>query len=266
MPIYHSKSEEIGDALIEHIISKYCIPGYIIMDQDMAFISMLIKYLFKRLNIKIKTVALYNHQSLQAEHGIKSLYIILTRHLTEQGQMWPKFLPLATLAYNTFNSPNIGDYSPDKLVFGRKPNILLDLETDPDIKVSGSYKDYYSLLNKKLKYLQDILQQFKSIQLVMINKDCEHFHYNNGDLVYIISLLTSQLRTSSRKVAIKCVGPLVIYEIIDPHNYLLMTLDGKILRDLFEHGRLKPAIIRTSHGNINSFIQLKQVMTLGMVI
>ena len=74
--------------------------------------------------------------------------------------MWPKFLPLATLAYNTFNSPNIGNYSPYKLVFSGKIKILLDLETDPDIKVSGSYKDYYSLFNKRLRYLLEILQQF----------------------------------------------------------------------------------------------------------
>ena len=64
----------------------------------------------------------------------------------------------------------------------------------------------------------------------MINKDRDFFQYNSGDLVYIISPLTSQLRTSSRKVAIKYVGPLVVYKIIDPHNYLLMTLDGKILK------------------------------------
>ena len=81
------------------------------MDQDSAFMSMLMNYLFQRLNIKIKIVTLYNHQSLQAEHGIKSLLTILTKHLTEQGQMWPNFLPLATLAYNTFTSPNIGNYS-----------------------------------------------------------------------------------------------------------------------------------------------------------
>ena len=124
--------------------------------------SKVMNYLFKRLNIKIKTVAPNNHQSLQAEHGIKLLSTILTKHLTEQGQMWPKFLPLATLAYNTFNYLNIGNYSPYELVISRKPKILLDLETDLDIKVSGSYKDYYSLLNKRLKYLQDILQQFKS--------------------------------------------------------------------------------------------------------
>ena len=106
VPIYHTRSEEVGDALIDNIISKYGIPEYMIMDQDSACMSILTIYLFKRLNIKIKTVAPYNHQSLQVEHGIKSLFIIITKHLTEQGQMWPKFLPLATLAYNIFNSPN----------------------------------------------------------------------------------------------------------------------------------------------------------------
>ena len=129
------------------------------MDQDSAYMSTLMNYLFKKLNIKIRAVAPYNHQSLQAENGIKSLSMILTKYLTEQGQMWPKFLPLATLAYNIFNSPNLGNHSPHELVFGRKPKVLLDLETDPDIKVSGTYKDYYSLLNKRLKYLHEILQQ-----------------------------------------------------------------------------------------------------------
>ena len=90
--------------------------------------------------------------------------------------------------------------------------------------------------------------------------------YNSGDLVYIISPLTSQLRTNARKVAIKYVGPLVIYKIVDPYNYLVMALDGKVLRGLFEHERLKPAIIQTSHGNVINLAQLKQVLTLGTVI
>ena len=56
-----------------------------IMDLDSAFMSSLMSYLFKRLRIKIKTVAPYNHQSLQAKHGIKSLSNILTKHLTKSG-------------------------------------------------------------------------------------------------------------------------------------------------------------------------------------
>ena len=78
--IHQAKSEKIGDALIENIITKYCIPEYIIMDQDSAFMSPLMKYLIHKFDIKIKTVAPYNHQSLQAEHGIKSLSNILTKH------------------------------------------------------------------------------------------------------------------------------------------------------------------------------------------
>ena len=73
-------------------------------------------YLFKKLDIKIKTVASYNHQSLQVEHGIKLLSTILTKHLTNLGQMWPKYLPLAAFTYNTFNTPNLGNYSPYELV------------------------------------------------------------------------------------------------------------------------------------------------------
>ena len=96
----------------------------------------------------------------------------------------------------------------------------------------------------------------------MINNNCKDYQYTSGDLVYIISPLTSQLRTSSRKVTIKYVGPLVIYKIVDPHNYLLMTLDGKILQGLFEFERLKPVTLRTSHGYVNTLAQLKQVLSL----
>ena len=107
VPIYWSEAEEIGDALIEHVVMKYCVPACIIMDQDSAFMSSLLNYLFNKLDIKIKTVVPYNHQSLQAEYGIKSLSTILTKHFTNLGQMWPKYLSLATFAYNTFNILNL---------------------------------------------------------------------------------------------------------------------------------------------------------------
>ena len=62
--------------------------------------------------------------------------------------MWPRYLPLATFANKTFNTPNLANHSPYELVFCRKPKLLLNLETTPDIKVSGTFKDYYNLLNR----------------------------------------------------------------------------------------------------------------------
>ena len=135
-----------------------------------------------------------------------------------------------------------------------------------DIKVAGTFKDYYNLLNKRLEYLHKLLQDFKSKRLAMINKDQAYFQYNSEDLVYIISPLMSQLPSTSRRVMIKYVGPVVIYKIIDPYNYLLMTLDGKLLRGLFEHERLKPAMLRTSEGNVGNLSKLKQVVNVGLSI
>ena len=54
------------------------------MDQDSAFMSSFMNYLFRKFGINFKTVAPYNHQSLQAEHGIKSLSNILTKHLVSK--------------------------------------------------------------------------------------------------------------------------------------------------------------------------------------
>ena len=259
VPVSHVRSEEVGEALIENVITKYCIPKYI-MDQDSTFMSSLRTYLFHKFDIKIKTVAPYSHQSLQAEHGIKSL----TKHLTSLGQMWPKYLLLATFAYNTFNTPNLGNYSPYELTFGRKPKLLIDVESNSDIKVSRSFNEYYELLNKRIKYLEDILFNFKSRRLAMINKDRENFQYKGEDLVYIIAPLTSQLHTASHKIAINYVGPVVIYKIVDAHNYLIMTLDGKILRGIFEHERLKPTIIRINQGNVQNLAEFKQIMNTNL--
>ena len=85
IPIYQSRSVETGDALIKHVVSKYNILKCMIMHQDNAFLSSLINYLCMKLGIKIKTVAPYNHQSLQVQHGIKSLSTKLTKHFTGLG-------------------------------------------------------------------------------------------------------------------------------------------------------------------------------------
>ena len=43
-----------------------------------------------------------------------------------------------------------------------------------------------------------------------------------------------------------------------------MTLDGKILRGIFEHERLKPIVIRTNQGNVQNLADLRQVMNTNL--
>ena len=177
---------------------------------------------------------------------------MLTKHLTGLGQMWTKYVSLATFAYNTFNSPNLGNYSPYELTFGRKPKLLLNVETNPDIKVSRNFREYYNSLNKRIKYLQNLLFNFRLQRIAIINKDRENFQYR-GDLVYNISPLTCQLRTNSQKIAVKYVGPVVIYKIVDPHNYLLMTLDGIILKAILNMSGLNLPSLGQVVGYVQKF-------------
>ena len=157
VPMHQAKSEEVGDTLTENVITKYCVPEYIIMDQDSAFMFSLVTYLLNKFSIKIKTVVPYNHQTIQAEHRIKSLSNILTKHLKNLGQMWQKIFIFGYVCLQHINTPNLGNHSPHELIFGRKSRSLLGLDSTPDIKVSGSFREYYDLLNKRLKYLHNLL-------------------------------------------------------------------------------------------------------------
>ena len=59
-----------------------------------------------------------------------------------------------------YNSLNLSNYSPYELVFRRKPKLLLDLETDPDIKVSVTYKEYYERARTKIEIFTESTLRF----------------------------------------------------------------------------------------------------------
>ena len=102
--------------------------------------------------------------------------------------MWAKYVSLAIVAYNTFNSPNLGNYSPYELTFGRKPKLLLNVETNPNIKVSRNFREYYDSLNKRIKYLQNLLFNFRLQRMAMINKDRKTFNIGEEILFTLFDL------------------------------------------------------------------------------
>ena len=40
--------------------------------------------------------------------------------------------------------------------------------------------------------------------------------------------------------------------------------NGKLLRGLFKHERLKPAVLRTSEVNVTNLVKLKQLFNMGL--
>ena len=62
MPIYQARSEEIGDSLIDNVISKYGIPEYLIMDQDSAFMSTIMNIYDGKNKTKPKEITQFLYQ------------------------------------------------------------------------------------------------------------------------------------------------------------------------------------------------------------
>ena len=116
LPLMLTRTPHILDAFQRGYLAYFGPPTHIVCDQDPAFTSSLMEAFVTQLNIKVILVSPTNHQSLQAEHGIKSLSGLLVKHLSTVWS-WHSVLPYSMLCYNGYSSPNLNGYSPYELVF-----------------------------------------------------------------------------------------------------------------------------------------------------
>ena len=178
-----ASGEQVGEAYM-HSKAYFGPPTHVVCDQDPAFTSSLMEAFVTQLNIKVILVSPTNHQSLQAEHSIKSLSGLLVKHLSTIWS-WHSVLPYSMLCYNGYSSPNLNSYSPYELVFGHKMTLSHELEIKVDIVVSGTFKDHYEKFKKNLQYKGERLQKFRSQRLDLLNKDREYQAFEVGQIVYM---------------------------------------------------------------------------------
>ena len=150
LPLMSTRTPLILEAFQRGYLAYFGPPIHLVCDQDQAFTSSLMEAFVTRLNIKVILVSPTNHQSLQAEHAIKSLSGLLVKHLSTVWS-WHSVLPYSMLCYNGYSSPNLNGYSPYELVFGHKMTLSHELEIEVDTVVSGTFKDYYEKLKKNLQ-------------------------------------------------------------------------------------------------------------------
>ena len=81
LPLMSTRTPHILETFQRGYLAYFGQPTQIVCDQDPAFTSFLMEAFVTQLNIKEILVSPTNHQSLQAEHGIKSLSGLLVKHL-----------------------------------------------------------------------------------------------------------------------------------------------------------------------------------------
>ena len=263
LPLMSTRTPHILDAFQKGYLAYFGPPTHIVCDQDPAFTSSLMEAFVTQLNIKVILVSPTNHQSPQAEHGIKSLSGLLVKHLSTVWS-WHSVLPYSMLCYNGYSSPNLNGYSPYELVFGHKMTLSNELEIKVDTVVSSSFKDYYEKLKKNLQYMGERLQKFRSQRLDLLSKDRKYQAFEVGQIVYMYQARGSVVETGSRKIICNYIGPLVIFKAVGPNQFLLMSLDGLIYPHLIEQSRLKAGTIWTTKGNVNNLADLRKALSTGL--
>ena len=265
-PMKRVSAEEVCTILIDYYIAYFGTPVRIVCDQDPAFMATLCRYCFQQYKIQLITVSVTNHKSLQAEHGIKSLSNLILTHLTGLGKDWHVYAKPCMLTYNSYATPNLDGLSPFELVFGRKPKIVPILEITPHIPVTGTFKDAYEILNKKLKYFRQMLMKFRDRRFELLNRSREFHGYTSGQIVYLFFPGHSALTSGRRKFTCQFVGPLAIWKCFSPTQFVLMSLDGVVYPYLVEESRLKPGVIRTTKGNVYTLPALRQMIRSGYLL
>ena len=263
VPMKAATAPEICNALMENFIGCFGTPVRIVCDQDPAFMSHLTRWFLKSYGIHVTTASPTNHQSLMAEHGIKSLASILMKHLNGLGDNWPHFCKPVMLVYNSYVSPNLDNLSPFEVAMGRKAVLTPRFECKPNVPISGTLAKAHENLQEKLLYFRKRLEEVRSNRIALMNKEGQHYGFTVGQTVYLYNPSGSQLQTGNKKIQCHFVGCLAIYKCISPNQFLLMSLDGVLYLIIVEEARLKPGLISTHKGPVRTLSELKNAANIA---
>lgn len=266
-PLKSLDAETICEAMIQKIFCIFGPPSCLITDAATSLTGKLVTLLCDTLNIDRKVISVENHGSLQVERHIRTVSDFLRVNLNQFGTDWVRFVSTTCYAYNSFSSQHLGNYSPYELVFGREPPNLTSLVFNPTSGLSRTYEEYAEHLKKKFEQISRTVLQLQRVKQEKQNAQIsqklgKNPIYSVGQLVYLFKPTSSSLTANSRKISASWCGPLVINQVLDRTHYILATLKGEILHDVFNFNRLKPCFLRATdeRKNITHIQKLKEVL------
>ena len=262
-PLKRADAVNIAEALV-NLVFTWGPPRIIFMDMDKGFSNQLANFLYNALGIKRTVISPFAHSSLLVERHIGTITRFITSNLIENGKYWPLYVKPALYAYNT--SPIKGlSVSPYELVFGRKAPMLHNVKFTPVEDVKTNYRDYAQWIKNRIQAISNHLAQIRTeSQLDAVSKDALRVNtmtkYVKGSIVYLNAPQISNLITSSKKIKMTYVGPLIVSEVIGTDKVILEDIFGRKLHGIHSFNRLKQGYIRLERGVASTIDELKKAI------
>ena len=152
IPIRSKESKEVADAMIERHICTFGCPLEILSDQGGEFVNRTWEELCRRLEIRKKKTPPYNPNSNPIERFHRTLNQILRTFMDREDPGWERYLPMATLAYNSKCHSSTGQ-TPFLVWMGREAKLPID------IIVPTPHQQYETVE----QHTEDVLRRFQAM-------------------------------------------------------------------------------------------------------
>ena len=266
VPLKTLDAPTISEALIQRVFCCFGIPDVLVTDAQSSLVGKVMEIVCEALKISQKVISVMNHGSLHVERQIKSIADLIKVNLDQYGENWVQYHSVAQYSFNTFSSPQLGNYSPYYLVFYREPKDVSGLNFRPLVGLTSSQAEYIEQVKERFESVSKFMLQLqKNHQQTQNEKISQRLAksptYHKGQLVYLHKPSSSSLTSDAKKFMAKYVGPFAIHQVLDSTHVLLVDLKGRILRDVFHINRLKPAFMRATEGkNISNLQKLREAL------
>ncbi len=275
------KASEVAESIFQKLI---CTHGTnikeIYCDLDTSFKNEIVSTLFKSLGITVNFCSVQSHQSNRAECAIQSVFQILIHYINRYCNLWCIMANMASFCLNIFPIAHLQNLSSYEILFGRNPPAISNLQLEVDEHQGQTFyrfTDYLDLLNERMHAMREIVKQNHNETIAK----CLQQHssdspslksFNEEDIVYchfLSKTIVSDLKLTSKKLQMSYVGPLYIFSKYDKFMYLLSTIDGEVIEQMFHVSCLNSGLLRLRNGksvnNISDYrlqmIQLKSDTT-----
>lgn len=167
-PTKNQSAKTTARILYEHFVVHYGIPSKLHSDQGRNFEGRIVKELCALLGTKkTRTSAYHAMGNGLCERMNRSLLAMLGTLENSQKRKWKDFLSSVVHAYNCTKHASTG-YSPYYLMFGRDPQLPVDIEFSVDqlndCTGRGSYCEYVQNLKDKLSKSWQIAQKSQQVK------------------------------------------------------------------------------------------------------
>jgi hypothetical protein len=230
---------QLIDLLIDCVFTRFGFPDGIVSDRDPRFTSEFWSEVCFYAKVKRRLSTAFHPQTDgQTERQNQTIQEYLRAFCSEHQSEWAKRLPVAEFAYNNSHRADLG-ISPFFAVLGYNPSMQFDAGDSTFEGEVPAAKERIQRIHELRKTLRKRLEDASKAQATYYNERHKPMKFSKNDLV-LVSTKNLRLRSASRKMSQRMMGPFRIDEPVGSQAYRIHLPAKSKIHNVFHVSLLEP--------------------------